>query len=56
MIKENEVTDESGIIVEYWDILGERNVHNLMMLLNKVLSGGCIPNEWMESRVVFVHK
>ena len=26
------------------------------MLLNEVLSGGCIPNEWKESRVVFVHK
>ena len=26
------------------------------MFLNDVLSGGCIPKEWKESRVVLVHK
>ena len=31
-------------------------VNNLRRLLNDVLMGGCIPNEWKESRVVLVHK
>ena len=44
------------MIAEYLKALGERDVHNLRMLLNEVLSGGCIPNEWKESRVVLVHK
>ena len=50
-MKENEATDESGMIAEYLKALGERDVHNLRMLLNEVLSGGCIPNKWKESRV-----
>ena len=36
-------------------MLGERDVHNMRMLLNEVLSGGCISNEWKESRVILVH-
>ena len=56
MMKENKTTDESGMIAEYLKGLGERDVHNQRMLLNEVLSGGCIPNEWRESRVVLVHK
>ena len=24
--------------------------------MNEVLNGGCIPNQWKESRVVLVHK
>ena len=56
MMKENKSTDESGMIAEYLKALGERDVHNLRMLLNEVFSGGCIPNEWKESRVVLVHK
>ena len=56
MMKENKATDESGMIAEYLKSLGERDVHNLRMLLNEVLSGGCIPNEWKESIDVLVHK
>ena len=44
------------MIAEYLKALGERDVHNLRMLLNEVLSGGCIPNEWKESRVLLVYK
>ena len=44
------------MIAEYLKALGERDVHNMRMLLNEVLSGGCIPNEWKESKVVLVHK
>ena len=36
MMKENKATDESGMIAEY--LLGERDVYNLRMLLNEVLS------------------
>ena len=28
----------------------------MRLLLNEMLSGGCISNEWKESRVVLVHK
>ena len=56
MMKENKATDESGMIAEYLKVLGERDVRNLRMFLNEVLIGGCIPNEWKESRVVLVHK
>ena len=55
MMKENKATDKSGMIAEYLTALAERDVHNLRMLLNEVISGGCIPNEWKESRVVLVH-
>ena len=55
MMKENKATDESGMIAEYLKALGERDVHNLRMFLNEVFSGGCIQNEWKESRVVLVH-
>ena len=44
VIKENKTTDESGMIADYLKALGERDVHNLRMLLNEMLSGGCIPN------------
>ena len=51
------ITQQMGAMIsEYLKALGERDVHNLRMLLNEVLSGGCIPNEWKESRVVLVHK
>ena len=56
MVKENKATDEIGMIAEYSKALGERDLHNLRMLFNEGLSGGCIPNEWKESRVVLVHK
>ena len=56
MMTENKATDESGMIAEYLKVLREQNVHNLRMLLNEVLSGECIANEWKESRVVLVHK
>ena len=36
---------ESGMIAEYLKVLGERDVHNLRILLNEVLIGGCTPNE-----------
>ena len=54
-MKENKATDESGMIAECLKALGERDVHNLRMLLNEVLGGGCIPNKWKKSRVVLVH-
>ena len=54
MMKENKATDKSGIIAE--KVLEERDVQNLRMLLNEVLNGGCIPNEWKESRDVWVHR
>ena len=37
-MKENKATDEIGMIAEYLKVLGERDVHNLRMLLNEVLS------------------
>ena len=55
-MKGNKATYESGMKAEYINALGEWDVHNLRMLLNDVLSGGCIPKEWKESRVVLVHK
>ena len=55
LLKESKATDKSGMIVEYIKALEERD-SNLSMLLNDVLSGGCIPREWKESRVVLVHK
>ena len=42
------------MIVECLTVLGERDVHNLMRLLNELLSGGCIHNEWKENIVVLV--
>ena len=56
MTKENKAIDESGMIAEYLKALGERDVHTLRRLLNKVLSGGCIPNEWKQSIYVLVYK
>ena len=56
LMKVNKATDESGIIVEYINALGEQDFKNLRVLMNDVLSGESIPKEWKESRVVFVHK
>ena len=42
------------MITEYLKALGEQDVQNLKKLLNEVLSGGCIPNEWKERIVVLV--
>ena len=53
LIKKNKATDESGKIAEYVKALMDQDLNNLM---NDVLMGGCIPEEWKESRVVFVHK
>ena len=39
MMKENQATDESGMIADYLKALGEQDVHDLRMLLNEVLSG-----------------
>ena len=36
MMKEDKATDESGMIAEYVKALGERDVHNLRMLLHEV--------------------
>ena len=55
-MKENNATDESGIIAEYIKTLGDQDFNDLMRLLNNVLMGGCIPKEWKESRVILVHK
>ena len=55
LMKENKKTDESGMVAECVKALGDQDLNNLMRLLNGVLMGGCIPNEWKESRVVFVH-
>ena len=56
LMKVNKATDESGMIAEYIKALGEQDLKNLRVLMNDVLSGGSIPNEWKESRVVLVHK
>ena len=56
LLKENKATDESGMIAEYIKALAEQDSNNLRVFLNAVLSGGCIPKEWKESRVVLVHK
>ena len=56
LIKENMATDESGMIAEYINALGEQDLINLRVLMNYVLSGESIPKEWNESRVVLVHK
>ena len=55
-MKENNATDESGMIAIYIKALGEQNLKNLRVLMNDVLSGESIPKEWKESRVVLVHK
>ena len=44
------------MIAENIKALGEQDLKNLRVLMNDVLSGESIPNESMESRVVFVHK
>ena len=44
------------MIAEYINALGEQDLKNLRVLMNDVLSGESIPNEWKESRVVLVHK
>ena len=56
LMKENKATDESGMIAEYIKAPGEQGLKNLRVLMNDVLSGESIPNEWKESRVVLVHK
>ena len=43
LLKENKATDESGMIAEYIKAMEERDSNNLRMLLNDVLSVGCIP-------------
>ena len=55
LMKENKETYESGMVAECVNALGDQDLNNLMRLLNDVLMGGCIPNEWKESRVVLVH-
>ena len=55
-MKENNATDESGMIAEYIKALGDQDLNNLMRLLNDVLMGGCIPKEWREGRIVLVHR
>ena len=55
-MKVNKATDESGMIAVYIKALGEQDLKNLRVLMNDVLSGESIPNEWKESRVVLVHK
>ena len=56
LMKVNKATDGSGMIAEYIKALGEQDLKNLRVLMNDVLSGESIPNEWKESRVVLVHK
>ena len=56
LMKVNKATDESGMTAEYIKALGEQDLKNLRVLMNDVLSGESIPNEWKESRVVLVHK
>ena len=56
LMKVNKATDESGMIAEYIKALGEQDLKNLRVLMNDVLSGESIPNEWKESRVGLVHK
>ena len=56
LIKVNKETDESSMIAEYIKSLGEQDLKNLRVLMNDVLSGESIPNEWKESRIVLVHK
>ena len=38
-MKENKATDESGMIAEYIQALGDQDLNNLMRLLNDVLMG-----------------
>ena len=45
LMKDNKVTDESGMIAEYLKALGEHNLKNLRVLMNDMLSGESIPNE-----------
>ena len=56
LLKENKATDESGMIAKYIKALEKRDSNNLRKFLKDVLSGGCIPKEWKESRVLLVHK
>ena len=56
MIKENKATEESSMVTEYIKTLSESDLKNLRVLLNDVLSGEWVENEWNESKVVLVHK
>ena len=56
LMKVNKAIDESGMIVEYIKALGEQDLMNLRVLMNDVLSGESIPNEWKKRRVVLVNK
>ena len=57
LMKENKATEESGMIAEYIQSLRDQDINNLRGgLLNDVLRRGCTPKEWMENRVVLVHK
>ena len=56
LMKENKATYESGMIAEYIKAMGDQDSSNMIRLLNDVLIGGYIPKEWMEPRVVLVHK
>ena len=47
---------DGGMIDEYIKALGEQDLNNLRVLMNDVLSGESIHNEWKESRIVLVHK
>ena len=39
LMKENKATDESGMIAEYINTMGDQDLNNLMRLLNYVLMG-----------------
>ena len=56
LMKENKATDESGMVAEYVQARVDKDLNNLMRLLNDVLMGGCIPKDCNESRVVLVHR
>ena len=44
------------MIAAYIKAISDKDLNNLMRLLNDVLMGGFIPKEWKESRVILVHK
>ena len=57
-LKENEAADDSGVMTEYLTALEVEEVEKLRGLMNEILNGADIPNEWNtgESRDKLLHK
>ena len=54
-MKENKAADESGVIADYLKALEVEEVEKLRGMMNGILNGAGIPQEWKESRVNLLH-